>query len=59
MDSINNGTLLGWLIDLETHQVEICRQGKKLEIINNPQILSGGDVLPEFCLNLELIWSKR
>ena len=53
---INNGTLLGWFINRQDRQVEIYRQGREKEVLNNPQTLSGEDVLPEFTLNLESIW---
>lgn len=51
-----NGTRLGWLINRQNRQVEIYRQGKKAEILNNPNTLSGEDVLPNFLLDLDLIW---
>ncbi|MGB5768917.1 MAG: Uma2 family endonuclease [Crocosphaera sp.] len=51
-----NGTRLGWLINRQNRQVEIYRQGKKAEILNNTNILSGEDVLPNFLLDLDFIW---
>ena len=53
---LDNGTKLGWLINPKTKQVEIYRQGKEVEILDNPTSLSGEDVLPDFVLDLELIW---
>ncbi|HAN73571.1 MAG TPA: hypothetical protein DCQ51_14365 [Planktothrix sp. UBA8407] len=53
---IDNGSRLGWLINPKNRQVEIYRQGKEKEILENPTTLSGEDVLPEFVLNLQLIW---
>ena len=53
---LENGTKLGWLINPKTKQVEIYRQGKEVEILDNPQTLSGENVLPNFILDLELIW---
>ncbi|MGK7962872.1 Uma2 family endonuclease [Crocosphaera sp.] len=53
---LENGTKLGWLINPKTKQVEIYRQGKEVEILDNPTTLSGEDVLPDFVLDLELIW---
>jgi Uma2 family endonuclease len=47
---------LGWLINLKAKQVEIYRIGKEVEILDNPSSLSGEDVLPDFVLNLEVIW---
>lgn len=53
---IENGTRLGWLINRKNRQVEIYRQGREKEILENPITLSGEDVLPGFVLNLSLIW---
>ncbi|GBF81346.1 Uma2 family endonuclease [Aphanothece sacrum] len=53
---LENGTRLGWLINRKTQQVEIYRQRKEVEILDNPQTLSGEDILPNFVLDLELIW---
>ncbi|MEA5510603.1 Uma2 family endonuclease [Crocosphaera sp. UHCC 0190] len=53
---LENGTSLGWLIDLETKKVEIYRQGKDLAILDNPKTLSGEDILPDFILDLTSIW---
>jgi len=52
---LDNGTRLGWLIDLETKKVEIYRQGQDVEVLENPATLSGEDVLLGFVLNLESI----
>lgn len=52
----DNGARLGWLIDLETWQVEIYRPGQEVEVLESPSTLSGEDVLPGFILNLEPIW---
>ncbi|GCL47105.1 Uma2 family endonuclease [Microcystis aeruginosa] len=53
---LDNGTRLGWLINRKTRQVEIYRQGQAVEILTNPESLSGENILPEFSLNLTLIW---
>jgi Uma2 family endonuclease len=53
---LDNGTCLAWLINRKTRQVEIYRQGQTVEILTNPESLSGEDILPEFSLNLTLIW---
>ncbi|OCR00988.1 hypothetical protein BCD67_06410 [Oscillatoriales cyanobacterium USR001] len=53
---LDNGTRLGWLINRKNRQVEIYRQGREKEILDNPTTLSGEDVLPGFVLNLSLIW---
>ncbi len=53
---MNNGVKLGWLINPEKKQVEVYRQGQEKEVLDNPQTLSGEDILPEFRLELALIW---
>ncbi|GCL54217.1 hypothetical protein NIES3806_15540 [Microcystis aeruginosa NIES-3806] len=53
---LDNGTRLGWLINRKTREVEIYRQGQAVEILTNPESLSGESILPEFSLNLTLIW---
>ena len=53
---INNGTKLGWLINRKDQQVEIYRQEEDVEVLDNPQTLSGEDILPNFVLDLNLIW---
>ncbi len=51
-----NGVQLGWLINRKIQQVEIYRQGQNLEILTSPTTLSGETILPEFTLDLSLIW---
>lgn len=53
---LDNGVRLGWLIEPAAKTVEIYRQGKQVEILNNPQTLSGENVLPGFVLNLNEIF---
>ncbi|MGK7881584.1 MAG: Uma2 family endonuclease [Crocosphaera sp.] len=53
---MNNGVKFGWLINPEKKQVEIYRQGQEKEVLDSPQTLSGEDILPEFRLDLALIW---
>jgi Uma2 family endonuclease len=51
-----NGAQLGWLIDRQTRTVEIYRPGQAVEVLNNPESLSGETVLPGFILELAAIW---
>ena len=44
---IDNGVKLGWLIEPKRKTVEIYRQDQLPEVLNNPQSLSGEDILPE------------
>ncbi len=53
---IDNGVQLGWLIEPAAKTVEIYRFGKQVEILNNPQTLSGEDILPGFVLDLSEIF---
>lgn len=53
---IENGCLLGWLINRKKQEVEIYRPGQVVEVLKLPQTLSGENVLPGFVLNLQKIW---
>ena len=54
---IDNGVRLGWLIDPKNRQVEIYRLGQEVEVLENPETLSGEDVLPGFALDLKPIFA--
>lgn len=49
---MDNGVRLGWLLDPQTKQVEIYRQGQDKEVLSSPTNLSGEEVLPGFVLDL-------
>jgi Uma2 family endonuclease len=53
---LDNGVRLGWLIEPKAKTVEIYRMDKQVEILNNPQILLGENVLPGFVLYLSEIF---
>ncbi|WP_225895279.1 Uma2 family endonuclease [Leptolyngbya sp. NIES-2104] len=53
---MENGVRLGWLIDRKTRRVEVYRSNQPVEVLENPVSLSGEDVLPEFVLNLAIVW---
>ncbi|MDB9528570.1 Uma2 family endonuclease [Oscillatoria sp. CS-180] len=53
---LENGTQLGWLINRKAKQLEVFRPRQSPEILNAPNIISGETVLPEFQLNLSVIW---
>ncbi|AFY46084.1 hypothetical protein Nos7524_0162 [Nostoc sp. PCC 7524] len=53
---IDNGTQLGWLIDRKQRQVFIYRPNISVEILNNPQTISGEPLLPGFVLDLSTVW---
>lgn len=52
---LDNGMVLGWLINPIQQQVEIYRQGKQIEILNAPDSLSGENILSGFVLDLQAI----
>jgi Uma2 family endonuclease len=54
---MNNGARLGWSIDRKNRKVEIYRQNREVEVLENPKTLSGEDVLPEFVLDLAEVWA--
>ncbi len=49
---MDNGCLLGWLISPKLRRVAIYRQGQPVEVLDNPQTLSGENVLPNFVLEI-------
>ncbi len=53
---LDNGVKLGWLIEPSAKIVEIYRVGQHVEILNNPQTLSGEAILPGFVLDLREIF---
>ncbi|MGB5637394.1 MAG: Uma2 family endonuclease [Waterburya sp.] len=52
---MNCGVKLGWLINPDEKQVEIYRNGQNKEVLNNPQSLSGEDILPGLIVDLSSI----
>ena len=50
------GVEFGWLINPDDRQVEIYRQGQEKEIFNNPQTLSGEDMMPGLIVDLAEIF---
>lgn len=53
---IENGVSLGWLIDPLERKVHIYRIDRSVEVLDNPEIVSGDDVLRGFELNVRQIW---
>ncbi len=53
---IENGVRLGWLVDPYKKQVHIYRKNGEIEILENPKIVSGEDVLEGFELDLDEIF---
>ena len=51
------GARLGWLIDPPRRQVTVYRPGREPETLDNPETLSGADVMPGFVFRIrELIF---
>ncbi|MEH2089520.1 Uma2 family endonuclease [Nostoc sp.] len=53
---IDNGASLGWLIDRQNRKVYIYRPNRELEILENPEAVSGNPELPGFVLRMGKIW---
>jgi Uma2 family endonuclease len=53
---IENGVRLGWLIDPDHKKVYVYRTNREVEILQNPEKLSGEDVLVGFELNVQEIF---
>jgi Uma2 family endonuclease len=53
---VDNGALLGFLIDRKNRQVYIYRPGVAVECLDHPATVSGDPVLPGFVLDLSKIW---
>lgn len=49
---MDNGVRLSWLLDRQNRRVEIYRTGQIVEMLPQPNTLSGEQVLPEFILDL-------
>jgi Uma2 family endonuclease len=52
---IQNGARLGWLLDPFEKRVHIYRPGRAPEFLENPESVSGEDVLPGFRFNFQEI----
>jgi Uma2 family endonuclease len=53
---IDNGALLGWLIDRQNRKIYIYRPNREVEILENPEAVSGNPELPGFILRMGKIW---
>ncbi len=53
---VENGALLGWLIDPLEKKVHVYRPNTAAEILENPAKVSGEPLLNKFVLNLKKIW---
>ncbi|HIK10570.1 MAG TPA: Uma2 family endonuclease [Oscillatoriaceae cyanobacterium M33_DOE_052] len=55
---LENGAQLGWLIDPQTRTITIYRPQQNPETISNPTTVSGENILPQFTLDCQPIWSN-
>ncbi|MEH2260196.1 Uma2 family endonuclease [Nostoc sp.] len=53
---IDNGASLGWLIDRQNRKVYIYRPNRELEVLENPEAVTGNPELPGFVLRMAKIW---
>lgn len=53
---IENGVLLGWLIDRQNRTVAIYRPQRSPQVLENPSIVTGDPELPGFKLNMAKLW---
>jgi len=54
---LENGTLLGWLIDPFKRKVYVYRPGEEVVILDNPETVSADPLLSGFTLDLKKIWA--
>ncbi|NET61230.1 MAG: Uma2 family endonuclease [Symploca sp. SIO2E6] len=53
---IENGALLGWLIDHKNRRVYLYRPNQAPEILDNPDVILGDPELPGFVLQMAKVW---
>jgi len=53
---VDNGAQLGWLLDPVERRVHVYRPGAAVEILDNPQSVSGEALLPGFALDVQSLW---
>ena len=53
---MENGVLLGLLIDPQNQQVQVYRPGQPVDVLEEPASVSADPVLPGFVLDLSAIW---
>ena len=54
---IDNGAQLGWMIDPVKRRVHVYRPNSAVEILDNPQTVSGEPLLQGFTLDATAIWN--
>lgn len=56
LEYIENGAELGWLIDPTKRKIYVYHPNEAVEILNEPQEISGAPILPGFTLELKDFW---
>jgi Uma2 family endonuclease len=56
---LDNGARLGWLIDPIKKRVWVYRPGSAVELLQEPDSISGDPELPGFTLQLDPIWNPE
>jgi Uma2 family endonuclease len=56
---IENGSLLGWLIDPELRQIHVYRTRKAIVVLENAAEIAADPELPGFVLDLREIWEPN
>lgn len=56
LEYLDNGAMLGFLIDRKQRQVYVYRPNQQPEILENPDAVSGDPELPGFQLQMARIW---
>jgi len=54
---VENGAQLGWLIDPLKKTVHVYRPQAAVEILDDPETISGEPLLPGFTLNVRALWN--
>jgi Uma2 family endonuclease len=52
----DNGAALGWLVDPTERRVHVFRPGDPPQVLDDPERVDGGAMLPGFELELRMIW---
>jgi Uma2 family endonuclease len=53
---VENGAQLGWLLDPSTRKVYVYRSGVEVEVLEDPETVSGEPLLRGFVLDVRALW---
>lgn len=57
-EDLDNGALLGWMIDRQNRKVYIYRPNQDPQVLDHPESVSGEPELPGFRLPMAKIWQR-